>query len=191
MAGKTQRSPKSASARDAELLQHLAARFARHAERHPGCTWEQVTARLAAHPTALGTLHALEQSGGEPDVVTWPGAPDAVVFVDCAAESPLGRRSLCYDEAARLARPQARPAGSAVAAAAALGTELLTPDQYRHLQELGRFDQKTSSWLATPAPIRARGGALFGDRRYDAVFVYHNGAASYYAARGFRSALRL
>lgn len=190
MATKAKRS-KPAAAADAELLPLLATRFARHPERHPGQAWAAVAARLAAAPTAMSALHAMERSGGEPDVVSWPDADDAVVFVDCAPESPSGRRSLCYDEPARLGRKQAPPAGSALALAARLGVELLTPDQYRHLQTLGRFDQKTSSWLATPAPIRRLGGALFGDRRYDTVFVYHNGAESYYAARGCRFALRV
>lgn len=196
MAGKAKRPEPLAAAADAELLQLLAERFHRHPERHPRHTWAAVGARLAAQPKALQALRGMEQSGGEPDVVSWslpsasqPSAP--VVFVDCAPESPSGRRSLCYDEAARLSRKVARPVGSALAVAASFGVELLTPDEYRHLQSFGPFDQKTSSWLATPAEIRAHGGALFGDFRYGTVFVYHNGAASYFAARGCRFVLRV
>ena len=174
---------------DAELLRALATRFDRHPHRHDGVAWHDVQARLERHPDALRSLHALEATGGEPDVIAWDAATGRVTFVDCAPESPAGRRSLCYDGAALAARKEHRPPGSAVEAAAAMGVELLTEAQYRALQALGEFDLKTSSWVHTPPDVRALGGALFGDRRYGRVFVYHNGAPSYYAARGFRGAL--
>lgn len=177
------------------LLHTLQARFERHGERHPGLAWAEVRARLDASPAALAALAAMERSGGEPDVLLAGGfdnSPGAGFgFCDCAAESPAGRRSLCYDLQALDARKENKPLGSAVESAAAMGIELLTPQQYRSLQELGEFDSKTSSWVRTPAEIRVLGGALFGDRRYASVFVYHNGAQSYYAARGFRGWLRL
>lgn len=172
------------------LLKSLQARFDRHAHRHAGVAWSAVVARIKAVPRALAALQAMESSGGEPDVI---GAEPSghIVFCDCASESPEGRRSLCYDRAARVARKEHAPAGSAVEMAATLGIELLTEGDYHALQELGEFDLKTSSWLATPDDLRARGGALFGDRRYGRVFVYHNGVQSYYAARGFRGRLRV
>lgn len=142
-------------------------------------------------PQALDTLAAMETSGGEPDVIGREDNSGRVIVCDCAAESPSGRRSLCYDDDALAARKEHRPSGSAVASAAAMRAALLTEDEYRQLQQLGEFDLKTSSWLATPADIRSRGGALFGDRRYGRVFVYHNGAQSYYAARGFRCVVRV
>jgi len=142
-------------------------------------------------PQALDTLAAMETSGGEPDVIGREDHSGRVIVCDCAAESPSGRRSLCYDDDALAARKEHRPSGSAVASAAAMRAALLTEDEYRQLQQLGEFDLKTSSWLATPADIRSRGGALFGDRRYGRVFVYHNGAQSYYAARGFRCMVRV
>ena len=182
--------PVKASPHDA-LLRTLQARFERHPQRHEGLAWPQALARLAARPQALRSLQAMEASGGEPDVIGQDAASGEWLFCDCAAESPVGRRSLCYDEAALQARKEHRPAGSAVQAAAAMGVELLDEAQYRALQQLGRFDTKTSSWLATPAEVRALGGALFGDCRYGRVFVYHNGAQSYYAARGFRGLLRV
>ncbi len=151
--------------------------------------WAEVRARLAAHPEKLGPLQQMEESGGEPDVVGRDGATGAVTFFDCAAESPAGRRSLCYDRAALDGRKQNKPANCALDVAAAMGVALLNEAQYRELQELGEFDRKTSSWIVTPERIRRMGGALFGDRRYDTVFVYHNGADSYYAARGFRGRL--
>lgn len=173
----------------AGLLATLQQRFGQHPERHPGLAWTTVEARLAAHPKQLAVLAAMEASGGEPDVIAQDPATGALSFCDCAAESPAGRRSLCYDDAALAARKLHKPAGSAVALAASLGIELLDEAQYRHLQTLGAFDTKTSSWLRTPPAIRQLGGALFGDRRYGQVFTYHNGAESYYAARGFRGLL--
>lgn len=173
------------------LLQLLKARFQRYPQRHPGITWDEVEARLLAHPAALRALAAMEDSGGEPDVVGRETESDTLLFFDCSVESPSGRRSLCFDRRALEERKQAPPAGNVIDCAAALGIELLNEDQYRALQLLGPFDTKTSSWIATPAAIRDRGGALFMDRRYEHVFVYHNGASSYYAARGFRGALRV
>ena len=173
----------------AGLLATLQQRFGQHPERHPGLAWTTVEARLAAHPKQLAVLAAMEASGGEPDVIAQDPATGALSFCDCAAESPAGRRSLCYDDAALAARKLHKPAGSAVALAASLGIGLLDEAQYRHLQTLGAFDTKTSSWLRTPPAIRQLGGALFGDRRYGQVFTYHNGAESYYAARGFRGLL--
>ena len=173
------------------LLATLQARFEAHPGRHPGLAWADVAARLAAAPHALETLAAMEDSGGEPDVIGRDADGHRVIFCDCSAESPAGRRSLCYDDEAWQARRENRPAGSAMAAADAMQVTLLSEDDYRQLQERGEFDLKTSSWLATPADVRRRGGALFGDRRYGRVFVYHNGAQSYYAARGFRGLLRV
>jgi len=173
------------------LLATLAARFDRHAQRHPGLAWSTVRARLEAHPQALGTLARMEASGGEPDVIGEASASDPILFCDCSPESPAGRRSLCYDQAALDARKDNKPPGSAVEAAAAMGIALLSEDHYRALQSVGEFDLKTSSWIATPPEVRALGGALFCDRRYGRVFVYHNGAQSYYAARGFRGCLRV
>ena len=173
----------------AGLLATLQQRFGQHPERHLGLAWTTVEARLAAHPKQLAVLAAMEASGGEPDVIAQDPATGALSFCDCAPESPAGRRSLCYDDAALAARKLHKPAGSAVALADSLGIELLDEAQYRHLQTLGAFDTKTSSWLRTPPAIRKLGGALFGDRRYGQVFTYHNGAESYYAARGFRGLL--
>lgn len=171
-----------------ELLQILKTRFERHAQRHAGLAWADVQARLEASPAALKSLHAMEASGGEPDVIGRDAA-GGYLFCDCSAESPAGRRSLCYDRAALDARKENKPADSAADRAAAMGIALLTEEQYRALQQLGEFDLKTSSWIDTPPELRARGGALFCDRRYGRVFTYHNGAESYYAARGFRGAL--
>lgn len=173
------------------LLRSLQHRFETNPHRHPGLTWDRVRARLEPRPAALRSLHAMERTGGEPDVIGFDEASGMYVYCDCAAESPAGRRSLCYDRAAMDARKTNRPAGSTVEAASAMGISLLTEDQYRALQRLGEFDTKTSSWVATPQDMRARGGALFCDRRYGRVFVYHNGAQSYYAARGFRGLLRV
>jgi hypothetical protein len=172
--------------RDA-LLATLTARFEKHAARHKGITWAQVEKKIT--PKALGVLARMEESGGEPDVVTLGGK--AITFVDCAAESPKGRRSLCYDRKALDARKEHKPADSAMDVAKAIGITLLDEEQYFALQRVGEFDLKTSSWLLTPADVRKRGGAIFGDRRYDRVFIYHNGADSYYAARGFRGLLEL
>lgn len=171
-----------------DLLAILEARFGKNMKRHRGITWTEVQARLDAAPARLWSLHEMERTGGEPDVVAREKSGE-IVFVDCAAESPKGRRSLCFDGEAREARKEHKPDGSALELAAAMGVELLSEEQYRTLQQLGEFDTKTSSWVATPADIRKRGGALFCDRRYGHVFLYHNGAQSYYAARGFRASL--
>lgn len=171
---------------NSKLLATLEARFTAHPERHKGVKWSDVAARLSGSSAALKTLQAMEDSGGEPDVTAVNRKTGAVTFTDCSAESPAGRRSLCFDQAALDARKEAKPKGSAVGTAAKMGIRLLTEAEYRALQELGEFDLKTSSWIETPAAIRKLGGALFCDRRYDTVFTYHNGAQSYYAARGFR-----
>jgi hypothetical protein len=174
-----------------DLLRSLKSRFEKHPKRHKGLAWAKVLAKIEGNPAALKSLHAMESSGGEPDVIGYDEASGRYIFCDCSAESPSGRRSLCYDDEALNSRKEHRPEGSAVEAAAAMGIELLSEDQYRRLQELGEFDTKTSSWVATPQDIRALGGSLFCDRRYGKVFVYHNGAQSYYAARGFRGLLRV
>ena len=174
-----------------DLLAILHARFEQNMDRHPGLKWSDVQARLEANPGKLWSLAEMERTGGEPDVVGGQDRLGELRFRDCAPESPQGRRSLCYDRAALDARKENKPQGNAVDAAAAMGIELLTEDEYRELQQHGKFDQKTSSWVRTPAEIRDLGGALFCDRRYEQVFVYHNGAGSYYAARGFRGELRV
>jgi hypothetical protein len=174
-----------------ELLRTLEQRFEKHATRHAGISWADVRARLEKTPDALRSIQAMEESGGEPDVIGRDSSTGQVTFCDCSAESPAGRRSLCYDGAALASRKENKPKGSAVDAAASMGIELLTEDEYRALQRLGAFDTKTSSWIATPSDVRALGGALFCDRRYGKVFVYHNGAESYYAARGFRGSRRV
>lgn len=174
----------------AALLEVLQARFEGHQQRHAGISWDEVTTRLRASPRALDALLAMESSGGEPDVIDREAAGD-LLFCDCAPESPGGRRSVCYDPAALASRKENKPGGSAVGMAQAMGVALLSEAQYRHLQTLGEFDTRTSSWIDTPPAIRALGGALFCDRRYGQVFVYHNGASSYYAARGFRTCLRV
>ena len=173
------------------LMQVLQARFEAHMPRHGGIAWTAVAARLAQEPKALSVLQRMEASGGEPDVIGQDDASGQFLFCDCIAESPAGRRSLCYDAQARLARKEHRPESSAVEMAEAMGVELLTEAMYQHLQTLGEFDLKTSSWIATPPEVRAQGGALFCDRRYGQVFTYHNGVQSYYAARGFRGLLRV
>jgi Protein of unknown function (DUF4256) len=182
--------PMKAAQRTA-LLTALRDRFALHPRRHAGLQWTQVETRLDAHPAALTVLLAMEESGGEPDVIGLDATTGAITFCDCSAESPSGRRSLCFDGAALKSRKENKPAGSAEEMAAPMGVEMLTEEQYRALQTLGEFDRKTSSWVQTPARIRSLGGALFCDRRYDHVFVYHNGAESYYAARGFRGQVRV
>jgi hypothetical protein len=174
-----------------ELLDILRTRFESNAHRHANLEWPTVHARLASNDAKLWSLHAMEQSGGEPDVVGVVSATGEVVFVDCSVQSPAGRRSLCYDREALDARKEHKPKGNAVETATAMGATLLTVNQYRRLQTLGQFDTTTSSWLRTPARVRKLGGAVFGDRRYDTVFVYHNGADAYYAARGFRCLLRV
>jgi hypothetical protein len=172
-----------------EQIRTLAERFARNKGRHAGIAWDAVLARLEASPARLRVLAEMERTGGEPDVIGVDETSGAFVFCDCSPESPAGRRSLCYDRAALDARKENKPGGTVVETAAAIGIELLTESQYRGLQLLGEFDRKTSSWVATPTGIRGLGGALFCDRRYGTVFVYHNGAESYYAARGFRGRL--
>lgn len=174
-----------------ELLKALKARFEKNMRRHKGLEWAKVQAKLEADPEKLWSLHEMERTGGEPDVVGQNKKTGEYIFYDCSAESPKGRRSLCYDREALDSRKEAKPKDSALDMAAAMGIEILTEEQYRGLQELGDFDTKTSSWLETPPEIRKLGGAIFGDRRYDHVFVYHNGASSYYAARGFRGSLRV
>ena len=159
--------------------------------RHKGLEWAKVQARLEAHAEKLRSLHEMESSGGEPDIVGHDERTGEYIFYDCSAESPRGRRSLCYDREALDSRKENKPENNAVEMAAAMGIELLTEEQYRELQKLGEFDLKTSSWVQTPSAIRKLGGALFCDRRYDHVFLYHNGAQSYYAARGFRGSLRV
>jgi hypothetical protein len=173
------------------LLSTLKARFEANMKRHPGMDWDTVGARLESSSGKLWSLNEMEQSGGEPDVVALEKSSRAVSFVDCSAQSPKARRSVCYDRAALDARKEHKPKDSAVEMAARWDIELLTEEEYRTLQTLGQFDTTTSSWVQTPAKIRQLGGALFCDRRYDTVFVYHNGAESYYAARGFRCVLRM
>jgi hypothetical protein len=179
------------SAEREALLRKLQERFERHAGRHPGIAWAKVRASLEGQADKLWALHEMERTGGEPDVVGQDKRTGEFIFVDCAADSPSGRRSLCYDREALQARKEHKPKGSALEMAKAMGIELLSEDEYRELQKLGEFDTRTSSWVQTPAEIRQLGGALFCDRRYDTVFVYHNGAESYYAARGFRGSLRV
>ena len=174
-----------------ELLSRLSGRFETNASRHRGITWPKVQARLERAAEKLWSLQEMERTGGEPDVVGQDKATGEYLFVDCSAESPGGRRSLCYDGEALASRKEAKPKSSALAMAESMGVELLTEQQYRQLQTLGQFDLKTSSWVQTPASIRKLGGAIFCDRRYDTVFVYHNGAESYYAARGFRGLLKV
>ena len=174
-----------------ELLGVLKARFEKNMNRHKGVEWDKVQAKLEASPEKLWSLDDMENTGGEPDVVAYDKQKDEYVFYDCSAESPKGRRSLCYDREALNARKEFKPANSIIDLAADMGIEVLTEEQYRELQQLGSFDTKTSSWLKTPADVRKHGGAIFGDFRYGRVFIYHNGADSYYAARGFRGALRV
>jgi len=175
----------------AELLNTLKARFEKNMNRHKGLDWTKVKAKLEADATRLWSLNEMETSGGEPDVVGYDKKTGEYIFYDCSAESPKGRRSLCYDREALESRKEHKPANSAVAMATDMGVELLTEEQYRELQQLGKFDLKTSSWVKTPSNIRELGGALYCDRRYNQVFLYHNGAESYYAVRGFRGSLRI
>ncbi|MDB6442984.1 DUF4256 domain-containing protein [Pseudomonas sp. 21TX0197] len=174
-----------------DLLDTLKTRFERNPQRHPGLQWSDVLARLEGNRAALKTLHAMEATGGKPDVIGHDPHTGRVTFCDCARETPTGRRSLCYDRAALDARKENKPQGNALDMATEMGVALLTEEQYRELQALEAFDLKTSSWLATPPEVRALGGAIFGDCRYGRVFIYHNGVQSYYAARGFRGMLSL
>jgi hypothetical protein len=173
------------------LLSALKTRFEKNMARHKGLEWSKVQAKLEANAEKLWSLNEMESSGGEPDVIGHDKKTGEYIFCDCSAESPKDRRSICYDHEALEERKEHKPDDSAIEMAATMGIELLTEEQYRQLQQLGNFDLKTSSWLKTPAAIRKLGGAIFGDRRYDTVFVYHNGASSYYAARGFRGLLRV
>jgi len=174
-----------------ELLRTLKARFEKNMNRHQGLEWSKVQTKLEANTEKLWSLHEMEKTGGEPDVVIHDKKTGEYIFYDCSAESPKARRSICYDGEALQSRKENKPADSATDMALAMGIELLTEEQYREMQKLGNFDTKTSSWVKTPSAIRKLGGALFCDRRFDTVFVYHNGAESYYAARGFRGSLRV
>ena len=187
---KTVPNRKKLSAKESEaLLSVLKARFEKNTSRHKGAAWAAVQAKLEANPERLLSLSEMERTGGEPDVIGHDNKTGEYMFFDCSAESPAGRRSVCYDREALESRKENKPANSASAMAEGMGIELLTEEQYRALQELGNFDTKTSSWVKTPPDIRKLGGAIFCDRRYGRVFVYHNGAESYYAARGFRGSL--
>jgi len=174
-----------------ELLKALQARFEKNMNRHKGHAWAEVHAKLETNAGKLWSLNEMERTGGEPDVVGHDKKTGEYIFYDCSEESPKGRRSLCYDREALDSRKENKPKGNAAETAAAMGVELLTEEQYRELQKLGEFDTKTSSWVKTPSAMRKLGGALFCDRRFDTVFTYHNGAESYYAARGFRGSLRV
>ena len=182
---------KLSSEQSKELLSILKSRFEKNMKRHKGIEWSKVQSKLEAHPEKLWSLDDMEASGGEPDVVGHDKKTGEYIFYDCSAESPKDRRSLCYDRRALDSRKEHKPKNSAMDMAADMGIEILTEEQYRELQELGEFDTRTSSWVKTPAEIRALGGAVFCDRRYNTVFLYHNGAESYYAARGFRGVLRV
>jgi hypothetical protein len=173
------------------LIGILESRFEKNMRRHEGVEWAKLQAKLEANPEKLRSLNGMEETGGEPDVVAFDKQAGEYVFFDCSAETPKGRRSVCFDPEARESRKEHKPKDSALGMAEAMGIEILTEEEYRQLQTLGEFDTKTSSWVATPAAIRDRGGALFCDRRYDTVFLYHNGAESYYAVRGFRGKVRV
>ncbi len=175
----------------AELFRVLKARFEKNRKRHEGLEWAKIEEKLEANTEKLWSLNEMERTGGEPDVVGFDHKTGEYIFFDCSAESPKGRRSICYDSEALESRKEHKPISSAIDMAAFMGIELLTEDQYRELQKLGNFDMKTSSWLRTPSEIRALGGAIFADFRYGNVFVYHNGAESYYGVRGFRGSLRI
>lgn len=174
-----------------DLIKKLKTRFEQHRHRHPDLDWDKVQVKLESNPKKLHALEAMEATGGEPDVVGYDKKASAFIFYDCAAESPSGRRSVCYDQQALDARKEHKPKDSAVGMAAAMGVEIMSEEEYHALQKLGSFDLKTSSWIKTPEDIRSLGGAIFGDLRYGRVFIYHNGAQSYYAARGFRAVLRV
>ncbi|MEL1256178.1 DUF4256 domain-containing protein [Flavobacterium sp. DGU38] len=174
-----------------ELLKTLKTRFEKNIKRHEGIVWDKIQLKLESNPEKLWALNEMEKTGGEPDVISFDEKTNEYIFYDCSAESPKGRRSTCYDIEAQESRKEFKPENNVVDMAADIGIELLTEEQYRELQLLGKFDQKTSSWIKTPVEIRKLGGALFADFRYNTVFVYHNGAQSYYAARGFRGALKV
>ncbi len=174
-----------------QLLATLKQRFEKNSSRHKGLDWKKLESKLEEQPHKLWSLQQMEASGGEPDVVGYDKKTDEFIFFDCSTETPAGRRSLCYDHEALESRKANKPADSAMNLAAEMGVELLTEEDYQTLQSLGNFDLKTSSWLATPAPVRKLGGAIFGDRRFNRVFIYHNGAESYYGVRGFRCSLRV
>jgi hypothetical protein len=178
-------------AQQEELLNTLKARFEKNMSRHKGIDWTEINARLKANPDKLWSVNKMEETGGEPDVTAYDKSKDEYIITDCSAESPKGRRSVCYDQEALDSRKEHKPKNSAVGLATEMGIELLTEEQYHELQQLGKFDTKTSSWLKTPVEIREHGGAIFADFRYGKVFVYHNGAESYYAARGFRGSIRV
>ena len=182
---------KLSPAQSGDLLSALQARFEKNMNRHKGLEWSKVQAKLEANPEQLWSLNEMEATGGEPDVVGHDKKTGEYIFYDCSVESPKGRRSVCYDREALEARKEHKPKDSAINMAAAMGIEILTEEQYRELQKLGEFDLKTSSWVKTPSDIRKLGGALYCDRRYNTIFLYHNGADSYYAARGFRGSLRV
>lgn len=185
------KTPKTQTGSHEALLATLESRFKQHPARHPGVKWEQVLTKLLASPTKMQVLAKMEETGGEPDVVSFDKKSPEVMFVDCAAESPKERRSICYDRAALNSRKEHKPKSSAEDMAKEIGVELINEEQYRELQKLGEFDLKTSSWIKTPERIRKLGGALFCDRRFDTVFTYHNGAESYYGGRGFRGLVRI
>ncbi len=191
MAKTSSNKKKISTAQQVELLKILATRFEENMNRHKGLEWAKIEARLESHPDKLWSLLEMERTGGEPDVVGYDKKSGEYVFYDCSAETPSGRRSVCYDREGLESRKEHRPENNAIDLAAAMGIELLTEEQYRELQELGPVDTKTSSWLKTPAEIRKLGGAIFGDYRYGQVFVYHNGAQSYYGVRAFRGSLRV
>lgn len=184
--------PRELSASQIEsLIEVLKARFEKNKQRHAGLNWDDVQSKLSANPVKLAILDEMEVTEGEPDVVAYDEQTNEFIFFDCAPESPKGRRSVCYDHQALESRKEHKPANSALGMAAEIGIEILTQEQYHYLQSLGKFDQKTSSWLLAPSDIRKLGGAIFGDFRYGRTFIYHNGAESYYAARGFRGSLRV
>jgi hypothetical protein len=188
---KTTSKNKLSAKESGELLKTLKTRFEKNMSRHKGIGWDKVQAKLETQSGKLWSLSEMERTGGEPDVVGFDKKSGEYIFFDCSAESPAGRRSLCYDDEALRSRKEHKPKDSAVEMAAKMGIEILTEEEYRHLQELGNFDTKTSSWVKTPAAIRELGGAVFCDRRYNTVFLYHNGAESYYEARGFRGSLKV
>ena len=174
-----------------ELLRILKIRFDKNMSRHKGAQWPKIQNKLEANPEKMWSLNKMEETGGEPDVVSYNNKTDEYTFFDCSEESPKGRRSLCYDKEALDSRKEHKPKNSAIGIAVEMGVELLTEEQYHELQQLGNFDTKTSSWLATPKKLRELGGAIFGDWRYERVFIYHNGAESYYSVRGFRGSIRV